>query len=296
MNISRMLILATVIVLVAAAMISCTKRTKLKVDVYNPGAEGIFQVNSVIVYGKNDAVLIDTQFSTFDAIALVDMIKKSGRNLKVIYISHGDPDFYFGLETILNAYPQAEVFATQHTIDRIEKTMDNKMRVWGPLLGAGAPERVIVPKLLNGASIMLEGEKLEIVGLDSRMPERTFVWISSIRTVAGGVLLDAGEHMFMADTQPGQERRDWLLNIELIKSLNPKTVIPGHSAPGTKFTVDDTVGFTTGYIKAFEEESIKAANSTELINAMRTRYPNLTTGEKSLEISAQVATGEITWE
>src|ERR1051325_1771389 len=70
----------------------------LKLDVYNPGDKGIFPVASVLVQGERDAVLVDAQFAKGDAQKLVEKIKASGRHLTTIYISRGDPDYYFGLD------------------------------------------------------------------------------------------------------------------------------------------------------------------------------------------------------
>ena len=69
----------------------------LKLEVYN-ASENSFGVASVIVSGKKDAVLIDTQFTLADAEKVAQEIKKSGKKLTTIFVSHGDPDFYFGLE------------------------------------------------------------------------------------------------------------------------------------------------------------------------------------------------------
>ena len=52
--------------------------------------------------------------------------------------------------------------------------------------------------------------------------------------------------------------------------------------------------FTRDYIKAFDEEALKARNSGELIAAMKKRYPDLGE-ESSLELSAKVAKGEMKW-
>ena len=72
----------------------------LNVEVFNPGADAIFAVSSELLTGASDAVLVDAQFSTADAAKLVEKIKGSGKKLTTIYISHGDPDYYFGLETL----------------------------------------------------------------------------------------------------------------------------------------------------------------------------------------------------
>jgi glyoxylase-like metal-dependent hydrolase (beta-lactamase superfamily II) len=265
----------------------------LATEVYNPGEAGIFQVSSVLVSGQRDAVLIDAQFSTVDAAKLVEMIQASGKRLTTIYISHGDPDFYFGLETLQAAFPEARIVATPQTVAYIEKSRAGKLAHWSGPLGAGAPTRTVVPEPLQGDRIDLEGEALEIVGLDGPTPDRTFVWIPSLRTVAGGIPVMADEHVWMADTQTPQSHADWLATLDRIVELDPHTVIPGHYAPDAPHTLE-AVRFTADYIRAYDEEAAKAKDSKELIAAMQRRYPGLP-GEASLELSAKVSKGEMQW-
>jgi len=265
----------------------------LEVKVYNPGENGIFAVSSVLLSGANDAVLVDAQFSTTDAAKLVEMIKASGKKLTTIYISHGDPDFYFGLETLHAAFPDAQILATPQTIAHIQASKDEKLRIWGPQLGANAPGTLLVPSPLQGDSLQLEGQTLQVIGLDGASPGRTVLWVPSIRTVMGGVLVDAGSHVFMADTQTPQSHQDWLAALQRIQALEPLRVIPGHYAAGAPQDMA-AVEFTAGYIRAFDEEAAKTKSANALMAAMKQRYPGLE-GEASLELSAKVAKGEMDW-
>lgn len=265
----------------------------LKTEVYNPGANGIFEVSSTLITGAKDAVLVDAQFSTADAQKLVELIKASGKRLTTIYISHGDPDFYFGLVALTTAFPEAKVLATPQTIAHIKETSAGKLQFWGPKLGAGAPSRIVVPQPIQGNQIELEGNKLEIVGLDGPTPDRSFVWIPSIKTVIGGISVFAGEHVWMADTQTPQSHADWLATLDRITALKPDTVIPGHFKPGSPQNLE-AVRFTADYIRAFDEETAKAKNADALIAALKQRYSDLG-GVPSLELSAKVAKGEMKW-
>ncbi|MCM2972698.1 MBL fold metallo-hydrolase [Larsenimonas suaedae] len=265
----------------------------LTTQVFNPGEQAIFAVSSVLVEGKHNAILIDAQFSAEQAQKLADQIRASGRTLTTIYISHGDPDYYFGLDTLHKAFPEAKIVATPQTIAHIKATMDEKMKVWGPQLGENAPEKLIVPEPLNGDTLMLEGKALEIEGLNGPTPERTFVWIPSIKTVAGGIPVVWGEHVWMADTQTPQSHADWLATLDAIRALAPDTVIPGHFV-GSYPKGLQAVDFTADYIRAFDKETAKASDSSALIKAMNARYPTLG-GEGSLELSAKVAMGEMEW-
>ena len=276
-----------------AAVPSTPAAAPLKTEVYNPGKQGIFEVSSVLVSGERDVVLIDAQFAAADARKLVDLVKASGKRLTTIYISHGDPDFYFGLDTLQDAFPEAKILATPQTVEHIRGTQEGKFAYWGPKLGANAPKRIVVPQPLAGDRIELEGQSLQIIGLDGATPDRSYVWIPSIRTVAGGVPVVAGEHLFMADTQTPQSHQAWLATLKSIEDLKPDVVIPGHFAEAAAQNLE-AVRFSAGYIRAFDEEAAKAADSKALIAAMKKRYPDLG-GDLSLEISAKVAKGEMPW-
>ena len=76
----------------------------LSLEVYNPGEHAVFPVSSSLITGEREAILVDAQFSTREAQALVERIQASGKTLTTIFISHGDPDFYFGLDTLTRAY------------------------------------------------------------------------------------------------------------------------------------------------------------------------------------------------
>jgi glyoxylase-like metal-dependent hydrolase (beta-lactamase superfamily II) len=269
------------------------KKESLVIDVFNPGAEAIFAVSSVLVTAKDEAILIDAQFSAADAAKLVDKIKASGKRLSTIYISHGDPDYYFGLDTIHAAFPEAKILATPQTIAHIEATKDEKLKVWGEQLGENAPKQILIPQPLEGDSLQLEGQELKLIGLDGPTPDRTVVWIPSLKTVVGGIPVLSGEHVWMADTQTPQSHADWLATLDRIKALQPQVVVPGHFAPGAAQDLR-AVEFTAEYIRAFDEETAKAKDSAELIAAMKARYPTLS-GEGSLELSAKVAKHEMEW-
>ena len=265
----------------------------LTLDVYNPGAAAIFPVSSVLVSGDKDAILIDAQFGKAQAQHVVDKIRASGKHLTTIYISHGDPDYYFGLQTLTEAFPDATVLASAPTVEHIKKTKDAKLAFWGPQMGVDVPVKLIVPQVLNGNSLQLEGRYLEVIGLNGKQPDRSFVWIPSLKAVVGGVVVADNIHVWMADTQTPQSHKQWLSTLKRIDSLQPGVVVPGHYLGENDRSIE-AVHFTRDYIKAFDEETLKAKDSAELIAAMKKRYPGLAE-ESSLELSAKVAKGEMKW-
>ncbi|EKN43570.1 MULTISPECIES: MBL fold metallo-hydrolase [Pseudomonas syringae group] len=265
----------------------------LKIDVYNPAEKAIFPVSSELITGQHDAVLIDAQFQRNDAEALVQKIKASGKKLTTVYISHSDPDYYFGLDVIQAAFPEAKIVASEPTVKAIKASMQGKLAYWGPILKDNASAKLVLPEVLKGDHLTLEGQPLEIKGLQGPAPQRSYVWIPSLKAVVGGVVVSSGIHVWVADTQTPKSRQDWLATLKGIEALKPTTVIPGHylgEVPeGTK-----AVTFTADYLKSFEEHAAKTRDSAALIDAMKKAWPQLAE-PSSLELSAKVIKSEMKW-
>jgi len=264
----------------------------LKLEVYN-ASENSFGVASVIVSGKTDAVLIDAQFTIADAEQVAQEIKRSGKKLTAIYVSHGDPDFYFGLEVFKKYFPEVTAYTSPATIEHIKATAQKKLEIWGERLGKNITSNVILPQVLKGNSIDLEGQKLQIEGLDE-FPSKTFVWIPSIKAVIGGInVFGTSFNLWMADAQTAETRKQWINVLDKIEALQPSIVVPAHASTQSPFDVS-AVKHTKDYIR-FYEEALKTNKTSEaLIRAVKTKYPALSF-ETALQIGAKVNTGEMKW-
>lgn len=279
-----------------AAMVTASAHAvsaTLETTVFNPQEKSMFPVSSVLITGPKEAILVDAQFQRNDAQSVVELIKKSGKKLTTIYISHGDPDYYFGLDVITAAYPDAKVVSTANTQEYIKASMEPKKAYWSPILKENAPQTLIVPEVLQGDTLMIDGEKVKVIGLDGHDPKHTFVWIPSSKTILGGVVVFSNMHVFLADTQTPESRQKWYKTLDNIEKLKPKTVIAGHILGDKPMTIE-AVKFTRKYINDFEVAAKSATNSGELINQMKTNYPAIG-GDNILGLSAKVIMGEMKW-
>jgi glyoxylase-like metal-dependent hydrolase (beta-lactamase superfamily II) len=277
--------------LASSVMLSASAfAAELSYKVYNPQAQGIFPVTSTLISGEKDAVLVDAQFSVNDAKNLVKIIQDSGKNLKYIVITAGDPDFYFGLEPLVQAFPDAKVIATPEVVKHIEATKEGKFAYWGPILKNGAPSQVIVPSASEDKTIVLEGEKIEI---KSPGKYASYLWVPSNRTILGGVGLSSGIHLWTADAQTEKERNEWRKTLKQINRLNPRAVIPGHYI-GDIPTGTQAIDFTYQYLVDVDQVLKDHKDSASVIAALKEKYPNLAE-ESSLELSSKVLTGEMEW-
>ncbi|CCO49843.1 putative Metallo-hydrolase/oxidoreductase [Vibrio nigripulchritudo SOn1] len=264
----------------------------LQLHVFNAG-EDSFNVKSVLVTGEKEAVLIDGLFKKSDAHRLVADILDLGKDLKTVYVSHSDPDYYFGLEVIKKAFPNANIVSTQSTADAIAKKLNTKLSVWGPELGMNAPTHPVIPAVLKGDEITLEGHTLSIEGLDKEYKARSYVWIPEIKAVVGGINVVGGEHVWMADTPTPESRQVWQQALSSIKALKPSVVVPGHATEGVEFSLS-SVDFTQEYLKHFEKAVKNSKDSKQVIEKMAKQYPEFGKGF-TLELGSQVAMGERTW-
>ncbi|WP_253376953.1 Vmh family MBL fold metallo-hydrolase [unidentified bacterial endosymbiont] len=262
----------------------------LTIDTYNPQGNGIFAVSSTLVSGPKEAVLFDAQFSVKDGQALVDKIRKSGKTLNKIVITSGDPDFYFGLQPLVSAFPNAEVVATQQVVDHIKATKDAKLAFWGPQMKDGAPTRLVVPQVIASTTFTVDGEKIEIAQADKYA---AYVWIPSAKTILGGTGVSWGIHVWTADTQTPARRQQWQQTLARMAGLKPERVIPGHYL-GTPPAGTGAIDFTREYLERFEQALSEHKEASGVIADMKKQYPDLAE-VSSLELSAKVNTGEMKW-
>ncbi len=260
-----------------------------------PAGENGFYRAPVVVSGATEAVLIDGGFTFPDGRALADAIKATGKTLTSIYISQSDPDYYFSLKPIKEAFPDARVIAASDTLAAIKASVDKKLAIWGPQLKENGPQTladIVLPEAFDDKTLTVDGETIEIVAAEG-LANRRYLFVPSLNAVFGGVMIFGGVHVWTADTPTKEQRAAWIANLEKIAARKPAIVVPGHMTPA--FATDaSSVAFTIAYLTAFEEEAAKAKDSATLKAAMERRFPGLGMGV-ALDIGSKVITGEMKW-
>ncbi len=265
----------------------------LNVKVYN-AAGGSFNVNSTLIYGEKEAMVIDAGFTKADALRIAANVLDSGKQLTTIYVSQADPDYYFGVEALKEIFPSADVVSTPAVLEKLTAKLAGKVAFWGPKMGANAPHKPVVPRALEGNSLKLEGQTIEIRGTQGVLAHRPYAWIPSIKAIVGDIGVFGNMHVWTADTQTAAERAAWVSQLDEMASLKPELVVPGHMKSGTAVDAS-AIAFTKDYLLTFEKNLAANKTSAALIDAMKRSYPALTDGMMSLEIGAKVNTGEMKW-
>ena len=291
-TIARFILPALALGIVASSGAAAQTPAPLSVKVYNADANS-FHVNAVVVSGKSEAIVIDSGFTRADALRVAANVLDSGKTLKTIFISNADPDFYFGAEVLKSYFPQAQVLTTPAVREKIQAKLAGKLAFWAPKMGANAPQKPIVPELLQGTTLSVDGQTIEVRGTSGELAHRPYLWIPSIKTIAGNIAIFGNLHVWTADTQKASERQAWFAQLDEIEALQPATVVPGHMAAGTALDAS-AISYTRDYLRRFDVEAAKAKTGAELIETMKQAYPQVAPGI-ALDIGAKVAKGEMPW-
>lgn len=248
--------------------------------------------SAVLVTGDTEALLVDAGFTRADGHRLVAAVLDSGKTLTTVFVSHADPDYYFGLEVVADAFPEARLVATPAVIAHIEESFEGKLAAWSAL-GANLPTRLVPLTPLTEDALEVDGERFELRGGSAPLTDRHYLWNAEHRAVVGGVLVFQQEHVWTADTATRELRQAWVAALDEIAALDPAFVVAGHRLPGTANDAT-AVAYTRDYLVEFERLLEQLPDGAALTAALVERHP-----ESGMLIAAQigskVAKGEMTW-
>jgi len=256
--------------------------------------ESGFEVASVIVMGKTDAVLIDAQWTLSNAHRVVAEILETGKRLKTIYITHAHPDHYFGLGPVADAFPEARVIALPSVASMINKQFFGKIEHWEKTIGVfNVPRKAVNIEPLNENYFELEGHRIEILPqIMGDLKYNTVVWIPAIKTLYGSDVLFNQAHPFTCEVT-AKERRQWIKEIDHLETMGAEVVIPGHQKPGMPFD-SSSFSFTRDYLVATDEELAKTNDVAGFYYAMVKHFPDANLFISN-EMNSSVFKGGMNW-
>lgn len=201
---------------------------------------------------------------------MVEWIRAKNKDLTTIYITHGHGDHFFGLNTLLAAFPRAKAVALPEVVPFCQGQVSPEMLAFWR---AGFPnqfaEPPIVPEPMEGRVIDLEGHEIlpVVVGQADTAPA-TVVHAPDLDAVVGGDVGYNGIHCWLAQTDH-KKREDWLTALDIVASLKPKTLVAGHKDPHAR---DDDppaiLDATRKYIRDFDTAVTECASPQNLIDKM----------------------------
>ncbi|KRA32494.1 MULTISPECIES: MBL fold metallo-hydrolase [unclassified Nocardioides] len=256
-------------------------------------ADSSLNKTSVLVTGETEALVVDAAFTRADGHRIVAEVLDSGKRLTTVFISAGDPDFYFGAEVIADAFPEATFVAPADVIEHIEHSYQGKLQAWAHL-GANLPTRLVDLAPLTEASFTVDGTTIEVRRGSDQLGDRAwYLFEPSSRSLVGGVLLFEGLHVWTADSATTELRAEWIRVLNDLEALDPSFVVAGHRLAGAP-TDHTAIVHTRDYLELFEKTVDASVDAAEAEASLLAAYP-----DAGLKIAAglgtKVAKGEMTW-
>lgn len=228
-----------------------------------------FYANAHLIMGQKDAILIDALMLKADIKRVVGMIKFEEKNLTTILITHPHADHYLGLDILKAEFPNAKIVATKGVADTIRENGEADIAYWKPTYGFSLTDEFVVPDVLEGDTLELEGAELRVIELpDAESIHPTVVYFPAMKAVFAGDLAYSDIHLWVAENRAGP----WLENIQAIKELGPiELVYPGHGERTDPSVLDDTAA----YITAFMAAQKVADSPLDIVSDMQSKFPEL---------------------
>src|SRR6476620_9776599 len=166
--------------------------------------QAMFQaIAATLIYGKQDAVLVDAYMTVKQIDSLADWVAVSGKNLTTIYITHGHGDHWFGIGTLLERFPNAKAVAKPDVVKVMRQHASPEVLdgVWKAAFPGQIPNRIVIAEELKGNVINLEGHELDAVELGHTDTDyTTCLNVPSIGSVVAGAAENNDVHHYLVDS------------------------------------------------------------------------------------------------
>jgi glyoxylase-like metal-dependent hydrolase (beta-lactamase superfamily II) len=258
---------------VVAIAVTASAQSKLQLQVHTGAGVNGYDVNSTMISGEKDMLVIDPQFSLSEAHRLAAEILESKKNLALIYVTHPHPDHLFGLAVLHQAFPSAKIVALPATVNAAKTGWPARQKFWLPTYGNNIPgPDPVLPEELSSPMLTLEGEQFPITGgVQGDGPGNSFVYIPSLKAVvAGDTVFDRVYFGIPKD----KAREDWMRTLDQITALKPVILIPGHQGPGAKHDLS-AITFMKKYIEDWDANVKTSKNAAEMKAKVLKQYPGL---------------------
>jgi glyoxylase-like metal-dependent hydrolase (beta-lactamase superfamily II) len=233
-------------------------------------------ITSTLIYGAQDAVLVDPPLTVAQAADVGDWIDASCRWLRQIYITHGHGDHWFGAMSLLDRFPGVAVRATEGTKRHMagQNTTAFRAEFWDRVFSGQLPVGDVRVDVVDERGLELEGVLLcpiEVGHTDT--DATTMLHVPEIGLLVAGDVVYNGVHQYLTESGGVTGIDEWLAALDAAEKLDPIAVVAGHKKPDAG---DDPtqIDFTRAYLTDARGLLESSRTATEFYDAMLALHPD----------------------
>jgi glyoxylase-like metal-dependent hydrolase (beta-lactamase superfamily II) len=231
--------------------------------------EGV-AVDSHLIFGATEAILVDGQFFSAGAQKVVDMVKATGKNLTTVFLTHAHPDHYVGMDVIKTAFPNAKFVTTQMVLVDYTTKAPGTFAFLKGMLGGAIPDKIVTFEAVGGTTLTVDGQTINIIDIpDAGESEKAAILeIPDQKAVFAGDLVYNKVHLWLAECQSD----GWKKNLDALAAKGYTTYYPGHGPKATAAVVAEDKAYIDGALPIL----MNAATSDDAQAQLKAKFPDYT--------------------
>lgn len=231
-------------------------------------------LTSTLIFGEEDAVLVDPPFTREQTEQVGDWVERSGRRLTHIYSTHGHGDHWFGTAELVKRFPGVTAYATRGTIEVMhQQATDGREQMWDKRFPGLIPDSPVLAQPIPADGFQLERNLIQAVEVGHTDTDETSVLhVPSIGLIVAGDVAYNGVHQYILEGGNGG-LQEWLAAIDRVAALEPRTVVAGHKnkdLPDDPAILDRTRQYLLDAIRLLDENP----TAREFFDRMTGLYPD----------------------
>ena len=231
-------------------------------------------LSSTLIFGAQDAILVDPPFTRTQIQSVGDWVERSGRRLAYVYATHGHGDHWFGTGELARRFPGVTVYATEGTIEVMrQQAGPSREQLFDRIFPGQIPESPVLAEPIPARGFLLEGNRVVAVETGHTDTDKTTVLhVPSIGLVAAGDVAYNGVHQYILEGGHGG-LREWLRALDRVAGLHPRAVVAGHknkNRPDDPAILDETRQYLQDVIRLLDDKPA----AREFYDQMTGLYPD----------------------
>ncbi|MGW3025102.1 MBL fold metallo-hydrolase [Streptomyces sp. NPDC001221] len=232
-------------------------------------------LTSTLIFGEEEALLVDPPFTREHTEKVGDWVAGSGKRLTHIYSTHGHGDHWFGTAELVERFPGVTVYATRGTIEVMhQQATQGRRTMWDPSFPGQIPDSPVLAQPIPAEGFLLEGDVIRAVEVGhSDTDETSVLYVPSLGLVVAGDVAYNGVHQYILEGGDGG-LREWLAAVDRVAALEPRFVVAGHKnkdLPDDPAVLDQTRQYLLEVIRLLNGKP----TAREFFDRMTGLYPDL---------------------